>query len=121
MTVTREQFDARQSEIRQNEYHTRTRVNEGLLQQAVVASELLTQHPAWDVYLQRIQILLNDAEGELAHWREKVAGAYADADLRMVQMQVNIFQDRVQTLKHCMNLPKEILSHAAESLDNANK
>lgn len=95
----------------------RHQINEGLLKQAAVSSELLTGHPAWDIYLQRLQVLLDQAEDERTHWLAKVAGAYEDADLRMVQIQINVFHDRVRTLKLCMNLPKDIVTHAADTLD----
>ena len=120
MAITREVFEAREKELnaeRELQKRGARPINESLLKQAAVASTLLVQHPAWDVYLQRLQVLLDEAKANLTHWREKVAGAYGDADLRMVQIQVNVFYDRVQILTHCMTLPTEILGHAAETLD----
>lgn len=94
-------------------------VNETLLRQAVVDSGLLTNHVGWDKYLSRLQVLLEEAQANLTHWRDKIAGAYSDADLRTVQMQVNVYQERVHVLTQCMSLPKEIVAHAADSLDKS--
>jgi hypothetical protein len=96
-------------------------IQETLLRQAAVESSRLTGHPAWDTYLQRLQVDLEEAEASLLTWQQKVAGAYADADLRMVQVQVNILTDRIATLRHCMALPQEILTHASTALDSADK
>lgn len=116
MAITREDWLTHE---RARAEHTRAtrQINEGLLQQAAVASEQLTGHPAWDVYLQRLQVMVEETDAEWKQWLEKVAGAYEDADLRMVQMQVNVLKERAQTLRKCMNLPKEILAHAADTLD----
>lgn len=96
-------------------------ISESYLRQAAVSSELLTSHPAWDIYLQRLQVLLDDAKGGLASWQSKLAGAYAEADLRKVQIEINVFTDRIATLTHCMEIPKEILAHVHDALDNTGK
>ena len=96
-----------------------TMLNEVLLRQAVVDSTLLTGHLGWDKYLQRLQVWLEDAQLNLAEWRGKIDGAYADADLRLVQTNVNIYQARIAVLTQCMSLPKEIVAHADESLDKS--
>ena len=96
-------------------------INESYLRQAAVSSDLLTGHPVWDIYLQRLQVLLDEAQAGLAAWQGKLAGAYAEADLRKVQIEINVFTDRIATLTHCMEIPKEILTHAHDALDNTGK
>lgn len=118
MPVT--EADWRASNVKKVQSQARP-IHETLLRQAAVESSRLTGHPAWDTYLQRLQVLLSQAEASLDDWQQKVAGAYADADLRMVQIQVNIFTDRIATLRHCMALPQEILTHASTALDSADK
>ncbi len=94
---------------------------DSLLQQAVVASDLLTSHPAWDVYLQRLQVDLDKATAELGECVERIAECYQEDGLRMVQIKMNVLKDRILTLHHCMSLPKEIISHAHDTLDSSNK
>jgi|SRR6185295_2537261 len=118
MSLTESDWKARMAE-KANKLAPVRQVNESYLRQAAVSSELLTSHPAWDVYLQRLQVDLNDAKDALLSWQEKVAGALTDADLRKVQIEINVFQDRVKVLIHCMSLPKEIIAHAHDALDNS--
>jgi hypothetical protein len=92
-------------------------INESYLRQAAVSSELLTNHPAWDVYVQRLQVLLDESEAGLKSWQEKIPGAYTEADLRLAQMKMHVYTECIALLKHCMALPKEILSHAHDALD----
>lgn len=116
MPITEAAWKARLIEKAQSVAPARA-INEGLLRQAVVASDLLTGHPAWDTYLQRLQVLRADSEAQLTQWQEKIPGAYTDEDLRLVQIHVSVYTECVALLRRCMQLPKEILAHAHDTLD----
>lgn len=92
-------------------------VNQAFLRQAAVSSALLTSYPAWDRYLQMLQADLDDATQSVVALQSRITVAYNDEELRMVQIQLNCAIERVYILKKCMNLPREIVTHAAQSLD----
>lgn len=124
MSVTEQQFREREKELakeRAARSAPAQAYNERLLRQAEVEASLLMGHPAWDHYLQRLQADLQVARESLTLWQDKIAGAYTDDDLRKVQIEVNVFRDRIQTLQHCMSLPKEIQDHARTVLDKSSE
>jgi hypothetical protein len=110
MAITREQWIA--SELAKapgKSRDARVAIETSLLQQAAVASELLTGHPAWDVYVQRLQVSVESADHELQDWQRKIVGAYEDADLRVIQIQIAVLRDRLATLNACILLPHRII------------
>ena len=117
MAVTEEDWKASLKTVTPPRGRSSSDRAETLLRQAAVEARLLTGQPAWDHYLERLQVLVDEAQAQLTTWREKINGAYSDADLRMVQLQVNIYQERLQVLTHCMTLPKEILNARTTTLD----
>jgi hypothetical protein len=90
-------------------------VNATLLRQAAVNASLLTGHPGWDKYLQALQVDLEEAEHEVRSLQPQMLTTCGDAQLRWLQIQLNIYTDRIITLKKCMTLPREIIAHAAGS------
>lgn len=112
MAIQYKNWKEHQQAIKANEPQRAT-INEQFLKQAAVDAVLLTGHPGWDKYLQQLQVMLEQAQDELKEWQVKFSGAYSDHDLRLAQRQAAIYEDRILTLKWCMTLPKEIISHAA--------
>lgn len=89
-------------------------VNQALLQQAAVDAKLLTGHAAWDAYLGKLQVLVDEAQAELKGLHEKLGGPLSEEYLRLAYISINVFTDRIRVLTHCMSLPKELVQHAAE-------
>lgn len=124
MSVTEQQYRAREKELaaeRGTRMSPLQAFNERLLRQAETEAAVLTGHPAWDHYIQRLQADLDDARQGLALWQEKIVAAYTDEDLRKVQLEIRACRDRIETLTHCMMLPKEILEHARVALDKSSE
>ncbi len=88
--------------------------NEGLLKQAVVDAQLLTGHPGWDKYLERLQAVLDEAEQYLSALHTRVAGAYNGDDLRFVQCEIRETTGKINALNYCMSLPSELVKEATD-------
>lgn len=89
-------------------------VNTAFLQQAAVEASLLTGHEAWDKYLSRLQVLVEEAQHELHGLYDKLGGPLSEEQVRLAYISINVFHERLRVLKHCMSLPKELVHHAAE-------
>lgn len=89
-------------------------VNTAFLQQAAVEAKLLTRHVAWDAYLSKLQVLVDEAQGELNGLHEKLGGPLTEEQLRLAYISINVFTERLRVLKHCMSLPKDLVTHATE-------
>lgn len=89
-------------------------INQSFLQQAAVEAKLLTGHAAWDAYLGKLQVLVDEAQSELNGLHDKLGGPLSEEQLRLAYISVNVFTERLRVLKHCMSLPKELVTHAAE-------
>lgn len=89
-------------------------VNTAFLQQAAVEAKLLTGHQAWDAYLSRLQVLVDEAQAELDGLHEKMGGPLTEEQLRLAYISINVFTERLRVLKHCMSLPHDLVSHADE-------
>lgn len=89
-------------------------VNTAFLQQAAVEAKLLTGHVAWDTYLSKLQVLVDEAQGELNGLYEKLGGPLTEEQLRLAYISINVFTERLRVLKHCMSLPKDLVTHATE-------
>lgn len=89
-------------------------VNTAFLQQAAVEAKLLTGHVAWDAYLSKLQVLVDEAQGELNGLHEKLGGPLTEEQLRLAYISINVFTERLRVLKHCMSLPKDLVTHATE-------
>lgn len=94
--------------------HAKRPINERLLQQAVVDSELLVGHPGWDKYLTHIQAVLDEARGDLKHKQSMIGGAYKDEDLRLIQCEIRELSGRISALEYCMTLPKQFTTEAQD-------
>jgi len=80
-----------------------------ILQSAAVSSEHLTQSPEWNAYLEKLQVLLNDAKVSAATWLERLGGAMEDKDVRVAQFNYQAAHARVKTLEEVMALPSELI------------
>lgn len=89
-------------------------VNEAFLQQAVVEARLLTGHEAWDAYLGKLQVLVDEANAEVKGLYEKLSGPLSEEQVRLAYISLNVFHERLRVLRYCMSLPKELVQHAAE-------
>lgn len=110
MAVTKAQWDQRQKELTPKP----KAVNEAFLQQAAVEASLLTGHEAWDKYLSRLQVLVDEAHHELKGIYAKLGGPLSEEQVRLAYISINVFHERLRVLNHCMSLPKELVHHAAE-------
>lgn len=88
-----------------------------LLETAAVHAAELTGHPGWDRFLEQCQATLNENQGQLDAWTVTLKHALSDEKIREAQMNVVCYETRVNTLKHVMQLPGEIMKerHAAQS------
>lgn len=89
-------------------------VQVSMLKQAAVEAKLLTGHQAWDAYLSRLQVLVDEAQGELNGLYERMGGPLTEEQLRLAYISINVFTERLRVLKHCMSLPHELVTHADE-------
>lgn len=110
MAVTEAQWNAR---VRKRD-EPPTRINEAFLQQAAVEAALLTGHEAWDKYLSRLQVLVEEAQHELHGLYDKLGGPLSEEQVRLAYISINVFHERLRVLNHCMSLPKDLVNHAAE-------
>ncbi len=116
MALTEADWKARMTEKAKTVLRTAPS-NEALLRQAATDAALLTGHPGWDKYLQALQVDLDEAEQSLATLHLGVHQWYTEQDLRQGQLWIAQYTDRVQTLKKCMALPKEILAASQGQTD----
>lgn len=110
MALTQADWDRHQREQKVREKS----VNTAFLQQAAVDAKLLTGHEAWDTYLSRLQVLVDDAQVELKGIYDKLGSPLTDEQVRLAYISINVFTERLRVLTHCMTLPKELVTHAAE-------
>lgn len=89
-------------------------VQVSMLKQAAVEAKFLTGHQAWDAYLSRLQVLVDEAQGELDGLYEKMGGPLTEEQLRLAYISINVFTERLRVLKHCMSLPHDLVKHADE-------
>lgn len=113
MSVTEQMWKARETERAKEQAKVRE-VNEQFLKQSVVHAAKLTGQPEWDRYLGLLQTKLDEATGEYKSWLDRMKRALSSDDLRVAQIQVCCFEDRIQTLLWCMSLPKHMVEHAHE-------
>lgn len=110
MSVTFDQWAKREKEKPVREKTVQT----SLLKQAAVEAKLLTGHQAWDAYLSRLQVLVDEARGELNGLYERMGGPLTEEQLRLAYISINVFTERLRVLKHCMSLPHDLVNHADE-------
>lgn len=79
-----------------------------LLRQAVVDSKLLTQHPEWDRYLQRVQAILDDLTKDKLIWQEKYLNSYDEASRNKAQIEYQRHAAAIEVLVTVMTFPKEL-------------
>jgi hypothetical protein len=102
------------AQARLQEKHSRPHAfNERLLRQASVDSSLLTGHPAWDKYLERLQAELNAAHGELRLLHEKMGTPLTNEQIHLSYVAINVIQERIRVLSFAMSLPKDIITEAS--------
>ena len=89
-------------------------VQVSMLKQAAVEAKLLTGHLAWDAYLSQLQVLVDEAQGELNGLYERMGGPLTEEQLRLAYISINVFTERLRVLKHCMSLPHDLVKHADE-------
>lgn len=89
-------------------------VQTSMLKQAAVEAKLLTGHQAWDAYLSRLQVLVDEAQAERNGLYEKLGGPLSEEQLRLTYISINVFTERLRVLKHCMSLPHDLVTHAHE-------
>ena len=110
VSVTFDQWTKREKEKPVREKVVQT----SLLKQAAVEAKLLTGHLAWDAYLSRLQVLVDEAQGELNGLYERMGGPLTEEQLRLAYISINVFTERLRVLKHCMSLPHDLVNHADE-------
>lgn len=110
VSVTFDQWTKREKEKPVREKVVQT----SLLKQAAVEAKLLTGHLAWDAYLSRLQVLVDEAQGELNGLYERMGGPLTEEQLRLAYISINVFTERLRVLKHCMSLPHDLVKHADE-------
>lgn len=113
MAVTEAVWKAAQAQMSEKGRERKT-LNEAFLKQSVVEAKLLTGHEAWDRYLQKLQVLVDEAEGELKGLYERLGTPLTEEQVRLAYISVNVFTERLRVLKHCMTLPHELIAHAEE-------
>lgn len=86
--------------------------NERLLRQASVDSALLTGHPAWDKYLERLQAELDLAKSELKSLHEKQGTPLTNEQIHLSYVAINVIHERIRVLSFAMSLPNTILTEA---------
>jgi hypothetical protein len=87
--------------------------NERLLRQASVDSTLLTGHPAWDKYLERLQAELLTAQGEFKSLHDTMGTPLTTEQIHLTYVAINVIQERIRILSFAMTLPNEIMKEAA--------
>lgn len=110
MSVTFDQWAKREKDKPVREKVVQT----SLLKQAAVEAKLLTGHQAWDAYLSRLQVLVDEAQGELNGLYECMGGPLTEEQLRLAYISINVFSERLRVLRHCMSLPHDLVNHADE-------
>lgn len=110
MSVTFDQWAKRErgTAVREKPIHV------AMLKQAAVEAKLLTGHQAWDAYLSRLQVLVDEAQAELHGLYERMGGPLTEEQLRLAYISINVFTERLRVLKHCMTLPHDLVTHADE-------
>lgn len=89
-------------------------VDNRLLQQAVVATEYLTGDPAWDVFLQRIQALIEGTRADLAAMAEHYALPNLTSEqILMGQRHMLAAKERINAWEMVLRLPKQIMAERA--------
>lgn len=86
--------------------------NERLLRQASVDSTILTGHPAWDKYLERLQAELETAQSELKSLHDKLSTPLTNEQIHLSYVAINVIHERIRVLSFAMTLPKEIITES---------
>ena len=112
--LTEQDWKARQeAAIRTNRSPTCT-LNEGYLKQAALDTKFLTASEEWNKYLQRLQPDLDAAEKELHDLYDKLGTPMTHEHLHLAYVAINVVQERIRVLTHCMTLPRELVNHATD-------
>jgi len=107
------QIDWKEAQKRLNEKKDRpTAFNERLLRQASADSALLTGHPAWDKYLERLQAELDTAQSELTALHNTLSTPLTNEQIHLSYVAINVIHERIRVLSFAMSLPKEIITEA---------
>lgn len=112
MPITESDWKAAQ---RETIFQDKTRaMTQRLIEQAEVDAALLTGHPEWDRYMQRVQTLINEAIQARDTWQDAYNRAFTEAQRNQAQVEYHCNRVLVDRLQHILTFPKEILAHAAQ-------
>lgn len=91
-------------------------INDRLLQQAIVATEVLTGDAAWDVFLQRVQALIDGTRKDLAAMAEHHALPNLTSE-QILQQQRHMLaaKERINAWEMVLSLPKQIMAERDQS------
>ena len=91
-------------------------VDLAVLHSAAVKAEQMTSHPAWDLYLEQLQGRLEQAEKTMTSFDTRMKEAMDERELRIAQINYQVWKARVDVLREVMELPKHVLETARREL-----
>lgn len=98
--------------------HREPTMNQALLETAAVKATDLTNHPAWDRFLEQCQAMLDANEAQAKAWTDKLKRSFKEEDMREAQMEVICYETRAMTLRHIMQLPGAVLKEYADAAES---
>lgn len=107
---SKQEVAERQAQLLQEEKLKRGAVHE--IPQAEVSKELMTGSPDWDVFLQRLQAKIEEAEG-LRDGEKKALDNINLSDpieIQIIRQHIFIYNNSIDVLKSVMEMPLEIVS-----------
>lgn len=88
-------------------------IGNGILEQAVVATKLLTQSPEWNVFLQRVQAFIDQERKTLVAMGDAIAlPNLASEQVLQAQRHMAVAKARIEAWEQVQRLPVEIIEMA---------
>lgn len=81
-----------------------------LLRQAVVATEHLTGLPEWDVFLQRIQVFVDDERRLISAMTDNLPATMTSEQVLQAHRRICESRAKVEAWERVLSLPKSLLS-----------
>lgn len=121
--ITRAEVDAYQANLKASRPkmwpHEFRGPDPALLKQAQVATQQLTGHPAWDVFLQRVQKLIDDERVALNGMADTMLPNMTSENVLMVHRHMLAAKARIEAWERVLEIPKAILGSGEQTASAA--
>ncbi len=90
-----------------------------MVMQAGLSAESVTNHPDWDRFLSMIQAAIEKTDEQRQGYRELLeSSALVDPnEIQKIRVQLIICNERISAWKVVIDMPKELMSNAADAID----